>query len=136
MDHNFGIVPFPKFNEAQPDYVAYVGALCAVLAVPTTNSNLDRTGVILENICAESYLTVRPAYYDIVLHGKTIRDDESKEMLDLIFSKRTYEVGAIYSFDVVSTVNSNLSSGKPEIVSAIDKIRDRTNAAIEKNFGD
>lgn len=135
MEQNFGIVPFPKFDETQ-DYVAYVGSLCAVLAVPITNRDLNRTGIILENICAESYRTVRPAYYDIVLYGKTIRDDESAEMLDLIFDRRSYEIGAIYNFEIVGTVNSNLAKGNPDISSVIEKAREKTQKQIEKNFSE
>lgn len=136
MEQNFGIVPFPKFNEAQPDYIAYVGALAAVLAIPVTNSDLERTSIILENINAESYRSVRPAYYDIMLHGQTIRDEESGEMLDLIFDRRTYEFGAIFSFPIVGTLNTNLAQGRPEIASTMERQRERTEIQIENNFGD
>jgi hypothetical protein len=40
--------------------------------------------------------TVKPAYYDRTLKGKHARDDESQEMLDIIFSTRNYDVGWIY----------------------------------------
>ena len=136
MEQNFGIVPFPKFNEAQPDYVAFVSSWASALAIPITNSDLDRTGIILENIAAESYRTVRPAYYDILLHGIVIRDEESGEMLDLIFERRTYEIGAVFGFNVVSTFNSQLAGGRSEIASMMERLRDRTELDIERNFGD
>jgi hypothetical protein len=106
------------------------------MGVPATAGNLERTSIILENLAAESYRTVRSAYYDVLLHGIIIRDDESGGMLDLIFSRRTYEFGAIYNFEVVSTLNNNMGQGSPDIASAIEAVRDATEALIERNFGE
>ena len=37
--------------------------------------------------------TVIPAYYEKVLKGKIARDDESSDMLDIIYSSRVYDLG-------------------------------------------
>jgi len=37
--------------------------------------------------------TLTPAYYDITLKGKSSRDEESSEMLDLLFNTRCYDFG-------------------------------------------
>ena len=37
-----------------------------------------------------------PAYYDVQLEGKMIRDEESSDMLDIILSTRLYDIGATY----------------------------------------
>jgi hypothetical protein len=38
-----------------------------------------------------------PAYYDVMLRTKIARDDDSEEMLNIIFSNMTYDIGGIYS---------------------------------------
>ena len=47
-------------------------------------------------MACESMYTVTPAYYDVQLEGKMIRDEESSDMLDIILSTRLYDIGATY----------------------------------------
>ena len=58
------------------------------MSVPKTNSDLERTGIILEALARESSDTVIPAYYDVTLKNKLLRDDDSVKMLDIIFGNR------------------------------------------------
>ena len=99
MDKDFGILPIPKLDEAQDDYytdvISYTGCL---MCVPVTASNPERTGHILEAICAESKYTTMPAYYDITLKTKMARDEDSAEMLDIIFTNRVWDLGEIANY--------------------------------------
>lgn len=99
MEDDFGIVPLPKFDEQQESYHSAVNNFTGVLlGVPLISSDPDRTSIILEALAAESRYTLQPAYYDIALTRKYARDEESEEMLDIIFSTRVYDIGAVYSF--------------------------------------
>ena len=55
--------------------------------------------MILEALASESRRTVIPAYYEVSLKGRTVRDEESQEMLDLIFSSRVYDLGDTFWSD-------------------------------------
>ncbi len=91
-DVDFGILPYPKWDEAQESYYSRVeGGDFAM--IPVTNKKLEMTGVVLEALSSESMKTVIPAYYEKVLKGKITRDDESSEMLDIIYSSRVYDLG-------------------------------------------
>lgn len=92
METDFGIIPYPKFDEAQKDYVSRVEYYNPTI-VPANSNSLDITGVMLEALQSESAKSVRPAYYDIALKTKYTRDDESVEMLDLIFNTRVVDIG-------------------------------------------
>jgi len=98
MDSEFGILPLPKFDESQENYYSpvnpYIGAL---LGVPMTAAP-ERTSIILEAMAAESRYTLQPAYYETLLRQKYMRDEESEEMLDIIFGSKVYDIGAVYSF--------------------------------------
>ena len=111
---NFGILPNPKYDEAQGEYYNAVHAWCTTsVSIPLT-SEPERTGIILEALTAESYYTLRPAYYDISLKSKLTRDDESGEMLDLIFDTRCYDLGHVYNwggiFDMFGTIAQKKST--------------------------
>lgn len=115
---DFGIIPLPKYNEEQEDYISYSDQWGLVLALPCTASDTDRTGAVLEAMAALSRKYVVPAYYDITLNGRWRRDDESEEMLDIIFANIFYDPGMAYvnSLDRIpvraclSAGNGNLSS--------------------------
>lgn len=98
MDADFGILPYFKYDEAQTEYFNTVGSWHSMfLCVPVGQENVERTGIIVEALAAESKYTVRPAYYEITLKGKSIRDEESSEMLDIILTTRTFDLGWYYA---------------------------------------
>ena len=89
MEDDFGIIPTPKYDEQQSEYIN-LGGSPFFMVVPVTADNLDRTGTIMESLAMLSTDVIDTAYYDIVLKGKSSRDSESLEMLDLIFSTLEY----------------------------------------------
>ena len=99
MESNFGIVPMPKYEETQENYYSVVNPYTGVmLGIPKSAEDLDRVSIIIEALSAESRYTLQPAYYDLALQRKYVRDDESGEMLDIIFNSRVYDIGSVYSF--------------------------------------
>lgn len=99
-DTDFGILPLPKYDEAQENYTTYADQWGLMLALPCTATNTDRTGAILEAMAALSRKYVTPAYYDVMLLGKLKRDDESEEMLDILYKNVIYDPGTIYAGDL------------------------------------
>ncbi|MBR5870632.1 MAG: hypothetical protein IKZ09_06310, partial [Clostridia bacterium] len=96
MKDDYAILPYPKWDENQDTYYTMVDGSHQVMAVPITVSDTERVGTIIEALCAESYKTVIPAYYDVALKLKGTRDDTSIEMLDRILDSRVFDFGYIY----------------------------------------
>ena len=134
MDSNFGILPMPKYDEAQDNYRSLVNPYTGVmLGVPKTSADPERTSVILEALSAESKYTLQPAYYDIVLSRKFARDEESSEMLDIIFNTHVYDIGGVYSFGgVFNDFNSTAGKEDRNITSYYDKKIGSMEKAIDK----
>lgn len=88
MKTDFGVLPYPKYDEAQERYFTQVDLHAGVLMIPVTLSDPERSGMIIEALNEASNRYVIPAYYDITLKTKGARDDESAEMLDLILDGR------------------------------------------------
>lgn len=99
MSQAYGVVPIPKYDTAQQDYPTLLHDGFTVLAVPTTatSNRLDEVCTLLEALCAVSYTTVRPAYYDVTLRAKLVNDTESAEMMDLIFQNVYIDAGILYT---------------------------------------
>jgi len=99
METDFGILPLPKLDKVQEKYITHMNPHTgAGISIPRTAGDLERTGMILEDLSAESRYTLRPAYYELNLAGKFMRDDESRDMLDLILANTAYDIGYIYNF--------------------------------------
>lgn len=111
MDLDFGIVPVPKWDEAQKQYYSTVNQHMGVATViPVSCADPEMTGYFLEAISCESKKQLIPAYYDVALQGKITRDVESKEMLDIIFNNRMYDIGLIFDIGGFGTEFYDMST--------------------------
>ncbi len=134
MEGDFGILPLPKYDEEQEKYHDLISLGSAnMISIPKTASDLERTGIIVEALSAESKYTLTPAYYDQTLKTKSARDEESAAMLDLIFEARAFDLGLLYSLGGMFDVPGSLTqSGKTDLASSIESKMKGTQAAIDK----
>ena len=80
---------------------------------------------------AKNYLT--PAYYEINLRYKDLRDDESEEMLDIIFDNIVYDMGECFGFGKVSSIFlEQVKDGNSDVVSIFETRKPQAEAEIEQ----
>jgi len=134
---DFGILPTPKLNPEQDRYYSTAhGYGTALLSVPVTATDTSRTGFLLEAFCAKSAELVTPAFYNITLTGKTIRDEESSEMLDIIFANKVYDIGYFFMWGDLTNKVMNAWNSKNENLTSIyesseTKAKTDVEAAVE-----
>lgn len=96
-DVEFGVLPYPKLDATQEKYGHYVSAYHSqFVCVPLMSKDASRSGLVLEYLAAKGNEILKPAYYDITLNGRSVRDSESSDMLDIIFASRVYDIGGYY----------------------------------------
>ena len=87
MKSDFGILPYPKWDEAQDEYVSFIHDSSAVVCCPVS-ADIDHineeVSAVLEALASESYRKVYTAYYESALKAAYNRDDLSAQMLDII----------------------------------------------------
>jgi len=103
LEVDFGIIPYPKWDTDQEDYQTMADGNHAIVAVPYTCLETEYVSMIIEALCAESWKTVVPTYYDVALKVKGARDEESIAILDMIFENRVFDFG--YVFDAFNGVS-------------------------------
>jgi len=140
-DTDFGLVPWPKFDEAQENYggVSIVSASKAV-TVPVTQGNTEMVGIILEAMAAESMYTMTPAYYESALNEKYMRDSESVKMLDIILSNLSVDLAYVYGWGgfeplVYNSVNNNDGQLVSKIEANINAFNSAMQATIDIYLG-
>ena len=89
----FGLVPWPKYDETVDKYYSFVDAGSSLAIIPVTASDPARTGAVLEAMAYYGQKEIIPAYYNITLQNKYLRDDMSITMLDYVNEGRTFDLG-------------------------------------------
>ena len=129
----FGILPFPKFNEDQKDYWSL--SWNGFMVVPQT-ADLEMVGAVSEMLAAESYYHVVPAYYDILLTSKISRDNESVEMIDIIYKGACFDFGLDFGSrnQLCFPLTNILNSKKNEYVAFFERSQTSFNRNMKKVY--
>lgn len=96
FENEYGIIPYPKYDEAQASYASMVDGSHEAMAVAKTAQDLEFIGTMTEVLCAESYKQVLPAYYDVCLKQRYASSAEDAEMIDLCVDSRVFDLGYVY----------------------------------------
>ena len=134
MDIDFGVLPYPKLDENQKSYLTHVGGASPIMCIPGTNSDLDRTGYILEAMSIASYNIAVPAYYEIALKTKYSRDDNSSEMLDIILESRMYDMSYYAGSSLIQIITPLITNTEHNFASAYEKQGERIFASMQKTI--
>ena len=114
-DVDFGILPLPKYDEAQDGYYTSSRDGRSMFVIPADVRDAEFSGRITEALAVASHEYVIPAYYEVTLKTKTARDDDSSDMLDIIRNGFTLDFTAEYAIQTGNggyMIRNALSSGK------------------------
>ena len=68
----------------------------------------NRSPRLVDALARDSHYDLLPTYREVVLKTKYSRDEDSAEMLDIIFASRVYDLGWIYDWAGVTSLLKNL----------------------------
>ena len=94
-DINYGIVPYPKRDEAQADY--YAGCNDRLFSVPITASDTERTGIIVEAMSYAGFKNILPAYVERTLQSRYATDEDCTEMLNLVIRNQVLSLSYLFA---------------------------------------
>lgn len=136
MESDFGILPMPKYNEAQTKYYSSTSPYVSrSICIPASNTELNMTGAVIEVMSRESTDTVKAAYYDKLLNGKLTRDNESSVMLDLIFDNILYDIGSTFNWgNTWFMYNTFFAEKNTNFVSFYEGYRTKAQEALEETI--
>ncbi len=134
MESNFGLVPMPKYDENQENYITYVNPISCFLTIPTTNPDMRRTGIIIDALTYDSYKNCIPVYYDVTVSQKGLRNEDSVEMLQIIRNSRSTQVMNIYGVttDLNNSLNQIMIKGQTTAASKIASSEKKVESNLEK----
>lgn len=134
MESDFGIVPFPKYDEKQENHITRV-SFFDTSVIPVTVPDKECSSIILEALTCESRNVVIPAYYDICLKSKYSRDADSSRMIDIILDNRVIDFGDTYFQSSIRdgfVVSAFINNNKTSMISAAAKYQKMVDKTLSK----
>lgn len=132
MNDDFGMLPLPKYNEEQENYYSRLMDGW-INTVPSSNTDLSRTSIIMESMAVETKNLVYPAYLNSAMENKYLRDDESRKMIDLAQERRIVDLGdTVWMVPVRTTMLAIFNKNTCQVDSTISSMKDVINETIRK----
>ena len=132
---DYGYLPLPKYDSEQEHYITPIIHFAHVMHVTKCHEDTEMISTVLENLCAESYRTVKPAFFKHIVEGKRVQDDATIEMFDYIFEHQVMNPACIYDWGKICTTINNAAADKdPDISSKIAGITPAVKDAIQKTI--
>ena len=130
---NFGVLPWPKYNEDTELYNSMVNAGNDSFGIPinTTERNAQRISVVLENMAYHGTEIVE-FYYNVILTYQDVKDEDSIEMMDHIHKGVNFDFGYYYNPGSLCTITTKCKNNKSSLSTTYKSIEGQVNDALMK----
>ncbi len=142
MEADFGILPMPMLDDAQDRYYTCVLENLTVLGIPTSVTDPAASGALIEALARIGYDSVTPVYYEKALGSKYVRDNDSAEMLALIYDSIWFDfaylnsvsldgINHLFNQSLDGSLVSNFAAKKPVFEQKLAELLDGYRARKE-----
>jgi len=133
MESDFGIVPMPKNDEKQENYISIANTYFSDhVVVPATCGRLEQTGHLLDAMgyYAQQYIT--PAFIDQSIKLKGVRDEDSLNMINLIHETQVFDVGLMFDWGgMIQMLRDMVIKGETNFASRWEGIKTKAETALK-----
>lgn len=127
MDSDFGILPPPKMDETQESYQVYHSESWTYYpVVPITIDNPNMVGHVMDALGYYGHEILYSALIDKTVEGKTLRDKDTEEMLQIIYENRIFDPATMFDWGGISGMfNSFIHENSIDFASSYAAIREK-----------
>ena len=130
MDDPYGILPVPKYDENQEEYLSFVNGYTPLAMVAKTESDPEFVGAIMEAMATYNYDKVTPQLFEVSTKLQAAQDPTSAAMVDYIVRNRIYDLGYFYGWPISGLIQNNLAKKQEEIASQLESLRGASEKAL------
>lgn len=135
MESDYTILPVAKFDKTQKGYRTAVNIWStAYVGVPMTAMD-EKSGFVTEALAAWSYTNMRPITLNLTYKDKLARDEQSLEMLDIVYDNLYLSFAEVYDFGGIPSIFYDVLAGGGELVSQVEKVASKAEKEM-KDFVD
>ncbi|MBR6426254.1 MAG: hypothetical protein IKS28_00355, partial [Clostridia bacterium] len=84
MRSDYGVLPYPLFDEQQKEYGTRLQDGVSLWCIPIDVKDKQMSTAVLEALGSQSYKDVTPEYFDVMLKTRYSRDEKAAEMMNII----------------------------------------------------
>ncbi len=140
INFEYGVVPVPKFDEAQADYVTCLGFPYTMYAVSVAAKHTEAAAATLECLAAEGYRLVTPALFEVSMKYKYTSDNEAARMYDIIREGVSIDIGRIFCTELqnftYSTFRNACVNNQANSWASVYKMADRKMTTLLQKIND
>ena len=139
-DTQFVILPCPKYDKDQENYITVMGNPFTLYAIAADIADAKMASAFIECFASEGYRTVTPAVFELSLKTRYVDDPTSALMYDLVRENITYDIGRIFSDDLIGQAtfrnalagNQNWASVAKTAAAGLKRSLSKLNSALVK----
>ncbi|MBE6608507.1 MAG: hypothetical protein E7633_08120 [Ruminococcaceae bacterium] len=126
MADPYYVIPCPMLDETQENYRSNVHDAVNLYGISAGSQDIKATAIVLEAMCAESYRSVRPRYYEDALKFKYTTDLDSAEMVDILSENAYMDFALVWAFTTYfqglgNYLRENMSRGTQSVTTMLKK---------------
>ena len=141
MEDDFGVLPLPKYDEAQAEYQTDVSGGCTALILPVSCPDPEGVALLADALAAMAYDSITDSLFDVIVSVKNTRDEESSRMTQLIVRNRVFDPIHMYYIDGHTIADDLLAKKSNDVASylaknepkAVKSLENLVSAFIENN---
>ena len=96
MNDHYAVLPFPKYDADQKEYLTGMMDNYSIMGIPTDAANPDMSSAVAEALNIEAERIMYPVWYDESLSTKFQRDEYTVKYLDLLIAGRKADMGTLF----------------------------------------
>ncbi len=139
MEYEYGILPMPKFDTNQEEYLSFVNGASGFAMVSYSEQDPEFVGTIMEAMASYNYDNVTPKMFEVVTKLQAAQDPESAAMVDRIIYNRIYDPAYFFDLEISNLVLNNLKNKSESISSSlrtsIQKLRVKDIPDLLESYG-
>lgn len=132
MENAYGILPEPKYDTYQEEYLSFVNGSTSLVMIAKTEADPEFVGTVMEAMAAYNYEHVTPNMFQVVTKLQAAQDPESAAMVDLIIRNRVFDLGYFADLGVTNLVRDSLVAERAEIASGLQSGRKAAERSLTK----
>lgn len=132
MEDGYGILPIPKYDTYQQEYMSFVNGSTGLVMLSKNTSDPEFVGAVMDGMAAYNYSHVTPNMFQVVTKLQVAQDPESARMVDLVIRNRVFDMGYYADLPVTNLVKDRLNAGQLEIASGLKSGRTSAKRTLER----
>ncbi len=139
MEYDFGVLPNPKYDEAQENYSTCVSGAGSMVIVPKSCTDPEFVGTMLEAMAAYSYDMITPDLINVLASTKNVRDPESSEIVQMIIRNRNFDTARMHDIAVDQYVATLIPADSTDVASHFaknEKVWTKTMDKLNKSYAE